>query len=538
MSQSQFEGAALVNSARRVRSIHWTESEQMTVRDNDPDVQLDTSIPLVSLSLVFTDDTDGYVSVPASSLTEPHDLIFAVAPAAMDEETAEDAWPFVSRLKESAGVQPVALSGNYWITQRGNRVFDQTAIISDIEKALDTDFRMGIDGRLYRRKARHYLPDGEDLLRHWTRKLLLASGEMPSTALVSKVLSHVTDMERLHRLPAMPDPDYIIVKQGAVNWKTGEPAFGSEKAGLVQLPVTYRPQQDCPQFRAWLASTLTDIPEEFIFEVMGYALLPTAPIHVAFILLGGGRNGKSVFLRVLRALVGDANVSATSLHDLAEVRFATSSLYGKLVNLHGDISARQLKQTGNVKELIGEDYIEAEFKGKDRFQFQSFATLFFSANAAPGTSDTSHAWYSRIIIVPFERTFEGAAADRTLAHRLTSSEELSGIFNHALAGARRVMTRGYFSLPDSVLRANQQYRAETDIIGSYVNERLLVDAEGAVSKQDLYADFSKWCKDEGFYAPTRTEFYGKMRELTGAGGAPIIETVRRFEGMRLAYRHE
>src|SRR5207253_11059587 len=111
------------------------------------------------------------------------------------------------------------------------------------------------------------------------------------------------------------------------------------------VPVTYRPGADCPLFRQWIAETLPGIPEKFVFEVIGYAMLPTAPLHKAFILLGGGRNGKSVFLKVLRALVGDANVSATSLHELEEVRFAKSSLYGKVVNLHGDIPARQLRTT-------------------------------------------------------------------------------------------------------------------------------------------------------------------------------------------------
>src|SRR6266550_712881 len=43
---------------------------------------------------------------------------------------------------------------------------------------------------------------------------------------------------------------------------------------------------------------------ELAFEIAGYCLWPAAPLRRAVMLLGGGRNGKSTFLGLLRALLG------------------------------------------------------------------------------------------------------------------------------------------------------------------------------------------------------------------------------------------
>ena len=43
----------------------------------------------------------------------------------------------------------------------------------------------------------------------------------------------------------------------------------------------------------------------------------------------------------------------------------------------------------------------------DPFVFRNDAKLIFSANALPGTSDRSYAFYRRWVIVPFEQTFNG-----------------------------------------------------------------------------------------------------------------------------------
>ena len=67
---------------------------------------------------------------------------------------------------------------------------------------------------------------------------------------------------------------------------------------------------------------------------------------VSFHFNGGGSNGKSSFLKILRSLVGDTNTSSVALKDL-NGRFKTAELFGKLVNLGDDIEKVLLKIVQN-----------------------------------------------------------------------------------------------------------------------------------------------------------------------------------------------
>jgi putative DNA primase/helicase len=70
-----------------------------------------------------------------------------------------------------------------------------------------------------------------------------------------------------------------------------------------------------------------------------------------------------------------------------------------------------------------------------------YAKLIFSTNKIPETEDESDAYFRREIILSFPNRFEdGKGADPNLLNKLTTEEELSGIFN-VLAIALRTLLR-------------------------------------------------------------------------------------------------
>ena len=107
------------------------------------------------------------------------------------------------------------------------------------------------------------------------------------------------------------------------------------------------------------------------------------------LLYGDGFNGKGTLLRVLTAVLGEGNVSAVSLHSLAEERFTRIGLLGRIANICGDIDASYIERTGLLKQASGEDLISAEHKFRKPAQFTSWAVPWFSANEIPASSDTS-----------------------------------------------------------------------------------------------------------------------------------------------------
>ncbi len=97
-------------------------------------------------------------------------------------------------------------------------------------------------------------------------------------------------------------------------------------------------------------------------------------------LYGVGSNGKSVFLALLESLVGGDNISSESLQRLEFDKYITAKLYGKLVNICGDIPDIKMNKSKIFKKLTsGLDSIDAENKYQDPFKFHNTAKLVFSA---------------------------------------------------------------------------------------------------------------------------------------------------------------
>ena len=113
------------------------------------------------------------------------------------------------------------------------------------------------------------------------------------------------------------------------------------------------------------------------------------------------------------------NVSHIALQDLEDNRFRVAELYGKLANIFADLPSRRLYSSSMLKTLVSGDPITAERKHERPFVFRNVAKLIFSANAIPGTSDRSHAFYRRWMIVPFEHTFNGEGGNPAPKPRTT-----------------------------------------------------------------------------------------------------------------------
>jgi putative DNA primase/helicase len=70
--------------------------------------------------------------------------------------------------------------------------------------------------------------------------------------------------------------------------------------------VPYRDSAECPQWDAFLATVLPDpAMRQYVQQLAGYSLLGDVNERLLVFLYGEGRNGKSVFVEVLRELLGD-----------------------------------------------------------------------------------------------------------------------------------------------------------------------------------------------------------------------------------------
>jgi putative DNA primase/helicase len=170
----------------------------------------------------------------------------------------------------------------------------------------ESHIALGEDDRLYRYREGVYIADGEQLARARLRELL---GDKFKRRHPDEVISWLR--AESPTIPARPPEGLINVRNGLLAWRTGEltdhsPGFPS----AIQIPIAWRPGASCPRIRGFLEEVLPDdATVALVLEIIGYALLASLELHIAVLLLGPGRNGKSVLLAILRALLGFANVA-------------------------------------------------------------------------------------------------------------------------------------------------------------------------------------------------------------------------------------
>ena len=326
-----------------------------------------------------------------------------------------------------------------------------------------------------------------------------------------------------------PD-NYLVVSNGVLDLDNGELLpFNSDTYALSALPAIYDPDADCPNIKKFLCEVVSPGDILVLQELAGYLLESGYPYGKAFMLVGDGRNGKTVFLDLIIEFLGIRNVSSVALQNLGGL-FAVADLYGKLANICDDLSDRDLQYSGSFKKLTGDSLIWAQKKFRDPFSFMSRAKLVFAANRIPKVKDDSYAYFSRWIIVRFPNQFvDGLNADPHLKDRLTTPEELSGFLNWALEGLRRIRKNKGFSKKMSAEEVQRYYQRLSDSVAAFCQDRVVRDASSEVSKKAVHTQYIKYCETNGLVAILYQSFCKRMKERG------YKETRKTVSGMRVQY---
>jgi putative DNA primase/helicase len=310
--------------------------------------------------------------------------------------------------------------------------------------------------------------------------------------------------------------DLICLESGMFNLRTGTLLpHGKEYYATYMLPIKFDPKNvpDCPTWKHCLEQWMAD--PETILEAQkfaGYCLTRETRYEKMLILYGPGGDGKSTFMNVLRALVGQDNVSHIPMGRL-EDQFYLSRLVDKLINMSTEIESKSM-QSQELKAIVSGDPICASFKNQTPFDFVPFCKLVYATNRYPRVSDNSDGFIRKIMIIKFEGQFvKRSAADIFLMDKLL--EELPGIFAWALMGLVKLREQG-FTLAASMAVAVNEYKMTNNNVLYYI-DRHIESAHGVkVIKSTLYEDYSKRVRGYNLQPmgePTfRAEFLRQMKE--------------------------
>lgn len=248
-------------------------------------------------------------------------------------------------------------------------------------------------------------------------------------------------------------------------------------------------------------------------EMFGYILLRRNEYGKVFIFTGDGKNGKSTFLKMIRAFTGNENTASLDLKELGQ-RFKTAELFGQLVNIGDDISGEYIKDSSELKKLATGETLNVERKGRDPFDFQNYSKLIFSANKPPKINDTSSGLMRRLMMVPFNAVFDPSDEDYDpfIQDKLISDESMEYMLQLAIVGLKRLLKNKKFSTSKTVDKELQKYEVENNPILSFLQEDIKFENEVV---GDVYKIYQVWCAENGFNSMVANLFSREVNKILG-----------------------
>lgn len=305
------------------------------------------------------------------------------------------------------------------------------------------------------------------------------------------------------------DPRFICVKNGILDLmsKKLEP-HSPKRIFTTKLNWKWNPNAKCERIIEFFEQVLKkeDIP--VLQEFMGYILYRDYLFKKAVIFVGERDTGKTTTNKLIVKFIGKSNTSAESLHRITSDRFSAYSLYGKMLNNYDDLPYKDVQDNGLFKIATGGGYLPAEKKFGDRFQFKNYAKLLFATNKISATKDVDdEAYYSRWIIFFFNNTFdsENPKTDPKLIEKITTQEEMEGLLVWSVEGLNRLLKNQKFSYKLSPNEIKLAMERSSNTISAFVQD-CLMEGEGWISKEDLYAAYSEYVNITSGARETKEKF--------------------------------
>lgn len=240
-------------------------------------------------------------------------------------------------------------------------------------------------------------------------------------------------------------------------------------------------------------------------------------------------NGKSTYIDVIRALLGDENVTSMDITALGD-RYGPAELTGKLANLGDDIPDGFLKgsELSMFKKLVTGNNIKAERKYHDPFDFKPSATMVFSMNAMPRLADTTDGVFRRLAFVPFRRTFTPSDPDfdPNIIDKLTEPATLQRFAVIGLMALHDMLADGrdrLTEIPDMVAEI-EEVRIDNSVVRRWLYEEGVTSADiDRQPVQGMYEQFLRWCEEAGEkFTLKRTSFTKEVLATLGNTSVSVL----------------
>lgn len=330
--------------------------------------------------------------------------------------------------------------------------------------------------------------------------------------------------------------DFICLGSNLFSLKTYETKdYSPDELITTKIPFKLNPEARCPKFIKFLKDCLPE-PDDITTVIEEFANIFTGNktnFEKCAMYIGKGQNGKSCYMKIMGAIIGDDNTCAVSIHALNNDRFSIADLYGKYANIFADISNEEITYPGEFKQAVSGDRMRGQRKNQQPFNFKPFAKHFFSANDMPDFKDNSDGVWRRIIVTKWEKQFIGK--DKILdLDQIIVKEEAEGILRFVIENLKTLVRRGKFRYEQSISEVRNEIKIQSNKIREFVDQLLIVDPNSVKPISVTYTKYHDWCKSNKIEAKTKGKFGNELEHLLGVAKDVVKidgKTVRVFRGI-------
>jgi putative DNA primase/helicase len=346
--------------------------------------------------------------------------------------------------------------------------------------------------------------------------------ESQSSARIASMLKLVRSESNCHAEPREFNLEnwLLPVSNGTLDLKAGKILLPDPKNKFTRVsPVRFDAARTCPKWELFLSQVLPDAEvRAFIQQYVGYCLTGDVSARLMLVCIGTGRNGKSLFLRVLADLLGVGEFATVPSGELllasqnAQHPTEFTSLFGARVAVLSEIRKGRQWDEEKLKKLTGNDIIACRKMGEDWWSYTPTCKLIVATNTKPRVADVTDSFWDRIALVPFSVRIRDEEEDKALLPKLRG--ELSGILNWALKGCASYVRQGGFKLPPACVEARDSYRRDEDQLGECLNDVLVLTPLGRVSNEEVTRLVGDWCAKAGKSMPwSKRTISVRLKEL-------------------------
>jgi putative DNA primase/helicase len=310
------------------------------------------------------------------------------------------------------------------------------------------------------------------------------------------------------------NPDLLNCKGDLYNLRTGEVRpvepedYVSRSVYCKAAPAAGKEMPALPKlFKEFLMQVTSkdgvDRPDLALFIMYWFGYCLTGDTGAAFLVNfhGGGKNGKSVLLKLMMRLFGDY-AAPIPTDVVIENRFASQfnleGLPGVRLGILADAPEGRLNME-MLKPIITGDTLSAQRKFMKNFAYKSVCKISVGSNPRLTLKNTGMAISRRIRMIPFD--YQITDEEEIINFEQQLLEDAPGILALLIYLAKDYYRQGggprAFPSCRVVDETSREYLESEDLVGRWKQERTEAAPGNAVSATELYKDFIKWAEDEG-----------------------------------------